>query len=556
MDNATQETNETIDMKDVADSAIEEIQAGVIIQGEIVTIDAGYAYVNVGAKTDGRIPIEEFDQKPEIGQIVHVMLHTGRMIDGMYQFSKNSAEAELRWKDFIRRYHEGGDKIQGKIARSINKGKLIDCGGISAFLPFSLTADLKNIKESPDEYQFKIKSVDQKKRSIVVSRKDYLDEEIEARWDNFTAKYKTGDVVRGEGVKYVEFGIFVRVEGLDALLHRNDMSWKKVFKQRKILKLGKEHDFKILDINRKERRISLGLKQLTEDPWLKIHDTYKVGDTIAGRVVTRTKHGTFVEFDEGLEGFIHNSELSWSKSGTGANDILAKGETYEFMILDINQEEKKLSLGYKQLRPNPWETIDERFPVGSILRKKIKKIVSFGMFVEIEECIDGLVHISDISWEDVPRNLSEMYKVGDEVEFTILEINKSEMKIACGIKQLVRSPWEKIKEKYPPRTRVTGVVSGITPFGLFVKLAGDVEGLAHISEVSRKRIEKLEDYYHIGEEVTAVVLDVDVEKKRVSLSIKAYEMVAEKEELENIMKGSKPSKVVLGDIVNFNLENK
>jgi small subunit ribosomal protein S1 len=556
MDNATQETNETIDMKDVADSAIEEIQAGVIIQGEIVTIDAGYAYVNVGAKTDGRIPIEEFDQKPEIGQIVHVMLHTGRMIDGMYQFSKNSAEAELRWKDFIRHYHEGGDKIQWKIARSINKGKLIDCGGISAFLPFSLTADLKNIKESPDEYQFKIKSVDQKKRSIVVSRKDYLDEEIEARWDNFTAKYKTGDVVRGEGVKYVEFGIFVRVEGLDALLHRNDMSWKKVFKQRKILKLGKEHDFKILDINRKERRISLGLKQLTEDPWLKIHDTYKVGDTIAGRVVTRTKHGTFVEFDEGLEGFIHNSELSWSKSGTGANDILAKGETYEFMILDINQEEKKLSLGYKQLRPNPWETIDERFPVGSILRKKIKKIVSFGMFVEIEECIDGLVHISDISWEDVPRNLSEMYKVGDEVEFTILEINKSEMKIACGIKQLVRSPWEKIKEKYPPRTRVTGVVSGITPFGLFVKLAGDVEGLAHISEVSRKRIEKLEDYYHIGEEVTAVVLDVDVEKKRVSLSIKAYEMVAEKEELENIMKGSKPSKVVLGDIVNFNLENK
>ncbi len=556
MDNATQETNETIDMKDVADSAIEEIQAGVIIQGEIVTIDAGYAYVNVGAKTDGRIPIEEFDQKPEIGLIVHVMLHTGRMIDGMYQFSKNSAEAELRWKDFIRRYREGGDKIQGKIARSINKGKLIDCGGISAFLPFSLTADLKNIKESPDEYQFKIKSVDQKKRSIVVSRKDYLDEEIEARWDNFTAKYKTGDVVRGEGVKYVEFGIFVRVEGLDALLHRNDMSWKKVFKQRKILKLGKEHDFKILDINRKERRISLGLKQLTEDPWLKIHDTYKVGDTIAGRVVTRTKHGTFVEFDEGLEGFIHNSELSWSKSGTGVNDVLAKGETYEFMILDINQEEKKLSLGYKQLRPNPWETIDERFPVGSILRKKIKKIVSFGMFVEIEECIDGLVHISDVSWEDVPRNLSEMYKVGDEVEFTILEINKSEMKIACGIKQLVRSPWEKIKEKYPPRTRVTGVVSGITPFGLFVKLAEDVEGLAHISEVSRKRIEKLEDYYHIGEEVTAVVLDVDVEKKRVSLSIKAYEMVAEKEELENIMKGSKPSKVVLGDIVNFNLENK
>jgi small subunit ribosomal protein S1 len=556
MDNATPETNDTINMKDVADSAIEEIQAGVVMQGEIVTIDAGYAYVNVGAKTDGRIPIEEFGQKPEIGQVVHVMLHTGRMVDGMYQFSKNSAEAELRWQDFIRRYHERGDTIQGRIIRSINKGKLIDCGGISAFLPFSLTADLKNMKESSEEYQFKIKSVDQKKRSIVVSRKDYIDEELEAKWDDFTAKYKVGDVVRGVGNKYVEFGIFVRVEGLDALLHRNDMSWKKVFKQRKILKLGKEHDFKILDINRKERKISLGLKQMTEDPWLKIHDTHKVGDTIAGRVVTRTKHGTFVEFGDGLEGFIHNSELSWSKSGAVADDILAKGETYEFMILDINQEEKKLSLGYKQLRPNPWETVDERFPVGSVLRKKIKKIVSFGMFVEIEECIDGLIHISDVSWEEVPRNLSEMYKVGDEAEFMILEINKGEMKIACGIKQLVRSPWEKIKEKYPPRTRVGGVVSGITPFGLFVKLAEDVEGLVHISEVSRKRIEKLDDYYHIGDEVTAVVLDVDVEKKRVSLSIKAYEMVAEKEELENIMRGTKPSKVMLGDIVNINLENK
>ena len=224
--------------------------------------------------------------------------------------------------------------------------------------------------------------------------------------------------------------------------------------------------------------------------------------------------------------------------------------------MDIKQEERKLSLGYKQLKPNPWDTVEERFPVGSVLRKRIKKIVNFGMFVELEEDIDGLVHISDIAWEDTSRKIFELYHVGDEVEFKILEIHKSEMKIACGVKQLIKSPWEKTKEKYPSRTRVDGVVSGITPFGLFVKLADNVEGLVHISEVSRKRIEKLEDYYRIGDAVGAMVLDVDVDKKRLSLSIKAYEMATEKEELDNIMKGTKPSRVTLGEIATINLENK
>ncbi|OHD69890.1 MAG: hypothetical protein A2W19_09200 [Spirochaetes bacterium RBG_16_49_21] len=557
MDNATPEINENIDMEHVADSAIEEIQTGVIVQGEIVTVDAEYAYVSVGTKTDGRIPIGEFDETPRIGQIVPVMLQNKRMIDGMYQFSKNSAEVQVRWEQFIGHYNAGSRAITGRIKSSIiNKGKLIDCGGITAFLPFSLTGDLKNIKESPEEYAFKIKSIDQKKRSIVVSRRDYLDEELEAKWDNFTAQYKIGDIVKGEGIKYVEFGIFVRVEGIDALLHRNDMSWKKVFKQRKILKLGRQHDFVILDINRKERKISLGLKQLTEDPWLAIHNTYRAGDTITGRVATLTNHGAFVEIDEGVEGFVHNSELSWSKSGIKTKDALTRGEAYEFQILDIKQEERKLSLGYKQLKPNPWDTVEERFPVGSVLRKRIKKIVNFGMFVELDEDIDGLVHISDIAWEDTSRKIFELYHVGDEVEFKILEIHKSEMKIACGVKQLIKSPWEKTKEKYPSRTRVDGVVSGITPFGLFVKLADNVEGLVHISEVSRKRIEKLEDYYRIGDAVGAMVLDVDVDKKRLSLSIKAYEMATEKEELDNIMKGTKPSRVTLGEIATINLENK
>ncbi|MBN1497179.1 MAG: S1 RNA-binding domain-containing protein [Spirochaetes bacterium] len=556
MENFTPETNENIDMEHVADQTAEEVLPGMIMQGEIVTIDNDYAYVNVGSKTDGRIPLLEFDEKPEIGDIIPVMMQNRRMVDGMFQFSKNSASAELGWKKFTEWCDQGNTTINGKIKSSINKGKLIDCDGITAFLPFSLTADLKNKNESDEEYTFKIKSVDKKKKSIVVSRKDYLDEELEARWESFTAKYKPGDIVKGEGLKYVEFGIFVRVEGLDALLHRNDMSWKKVFKQRKVLKLGKEQDFVILDINRADRRISLGLKQLTNDPWISIHETYKPGDTVSGKVVTITGHGAFIEINDGVEGFVGNADLSWSKSGVNAADILKKGETADFMVLDINQEDRKLSLGYKQLSPNPWEGVHERFPVGSVQRKKIKKIVKFGMFVELEEGIDGLVHLSDISWEGNVRSVPDQYAAGDEVEIKILDINREQMKIACGIKQLTRSPWELIKQKYPPRTRVEGVISGITAFGLFVKIESDVEGLVHISEISRRRIENLEDEFKIGDPVSAVVLDVDVDKKRLSLSIKSFESAAEKEELEKIMKGTRPSTVTLGDFVNINLENK
>jgi small subunit ribosomal protein S1 len=556
MENLTHDINENIDMEHVADSTMDDIHPGVIVQGEIVTMDSDYAYVNVGAKTDGRIPITEFDVLPSIGDVVPVMLQNKRMMDGMFQFSTKSASLEMRWKKFMEEHDGGSTAIKGRIKSAINKGKLVDCDGITAFLPFSLTADLKNKNESEEEYVFKIKSIDKKKKSIVLSRKDYLDEEIEARWEKFTAAYKPGDIVRGEGVKYVEFGIFVRVEGLDALLHRNDMSWKKVFKQRKILKLGKEQEFVILDINRADRRISLGLKQMAHDPWLTINEKYHIGDRVPGRVVTLTGHGAFVEIDDGVEGFVGNTELSWNKTGVNVKEILSKGEQYDFLVLGINQEDRKLSLGYRQLMPNPWDTIREQFPAGSVHRRKIKKIVKFGMFVELADGIDGLVHISDISWDENIRSVPGTYRAGDEVEVKILEINRDEMKISCGIKQLTASPWEAIRKKYPPRTRVEGVVSGITQFGLFVRLGDEVEGLVHISEVSRRRVESLDEHFKVGDQVGAVVLDVDVDKKRLSLSIKSYDAATEKEELDRIMKGTRPSTATLGDYININLENK
>lgn len=556
MDTISQDANEQIDMMHVVDSAIDEVHKGTILYGELVTADSQYAYVNVGMKSDGRIPIEEFDEPPVIGRTIPVMLKNKKTIDGMFQFSTRDAVAELQWRQFIERYESGDRTIRGTIASATNKGKIVNCGGVTAFLPFSLAADLKGKNHTDEENDFIIKSVDRKKRSVLVSRKDYLDEEMDAQWKAFTERYKVGDVVRGTATKYVEFGVFVRVEGLTALLHRNDISWRKVFKQRRIVKIGEEREFVILSINDAERKISLGLKQLTEDPWIKAPERFHPGDRVNGRVVTLTHRGAFVEIEEGIDGFVHSSDLSWSKSVVNPRDILKKGSVYDFQVLEVIPSERTILLGYKQLLPNPWETVAERFPVGSVHTKTVKSIAKFGVFVELEEGIDGLVHLSDISWDEGLSSVPDTFRPGDSVEIKILEVNPKERRISCGIKQLTKSPWEIIKEKYPPRSIVEGVVSGIMPFGIFVKIEDNCEGLVHISEVSRRRVENLEEYFKVGDRVSAMVLGVDVARKRLSLSIKSYDAATEKEALDNVMKNTKPSKVTLGDIVHINLENK
>jgi len=462
---------------------------------------------------------------------------------------------EKGWKDFIQLYNDGKREIKGRVVSVSPKGKIVNCSGVNTFLPYSLTADLKGISESAEEYTFIIKTVDFVKKSIIISRKDYLDELHKKSWADFIQKHKAGDIVQGEVLKFVEFGAFVRVEGLDALLHRNDMSWKKVFKQRKLLRQGEVRDFVILTINKEDNKVSLGLKQLKNDPWLDIAQKYSIGDNIKGKVITITPVGAFIQLDEDVEGFLSNSELSWIKSNANVKDYFEKGIEAEFRILDINNEDKKINLGYKQLTPNPWDTIDTRFPVGTVCKKKIKKIVKFGLFVELEDGIDGLVHISDVSWDDI-KDLTRLFKNGQEVEIKILDINKREMKISCGMKQLIKSPWESVKEKYPPRTKVHGTISGITAFGVFVKLEDDVEGLVHISEVSRNRIEKLDEYFKAGDPVEAVVLDVDIEKKRLSLSIKHYEIMSEKEEVTKILRQTSPNRVTLGDMINIDLGDK
>ena len=548
----TDDNLEAIDMESVADSALDDLEAGMIVKGVVVTADSAFVYVNVGAKSDGRVPIEEFEKIPQSGDVFNIKLMNKKLVDGVYHFSRKAADVEMGWKNFLGHYNEGKREISGRVVSSSPKGKIVNCSGVNVFLPYSLTADLKTINSSDDEYSFLIKTVDFSKKSVIVSRKDYLDEKNKKNYMDFIQKYKEGDIVQGEVLKFVEFGVFVLVEGIEALLHRNDMSWKKVFKQRKILKQGEVRDFVIININKDEHKISLGLKQLKNDPWVEIAQKYKVGDTIKGKVVTITTVGAFVQIDEDIEGFLSNFELSWVKNNANVKDYFERGAEADFKILEINTDDKKINLGYKQLQPNPWDTIDERFGVGSVHTKRIKKIVKFGMFVELESGIDGLVHISDISWDD-QKDISKTYKNGQEVEFKILEINKQDMKISCGMKQLIKSPWEIVKERYSPKTIVKGTISGITSFGIFVKLDDDVEGLVHISEASRSRVENLDERFKIGDQVEAIVLDVDIAKKRLSLSIKHYEIMSEKEEVTKILRQTSPNKVTLGDMINIDL---
>lgn len=551
MINHAERFEEQINMEHVANTAPEDIRPNMILKGEVVTVDGEFAYVNVGAKSEGRVPLAEFETPPGVGDEIHVMLVDRRMLDGMYVFSVKAAVRKLKWSGFMEYYRAGNNTITGTIKEVGKNGLYVNCMGLQAFVPFSQAGDIK-IKKASDgtvEYKFKIKKIDEKRQSVLLSRKEYLDEETERVWNEFTSRHAVGDRVKGRVLRFVESGAIIEVEGVEAFLAKENMSWKKIFKRRKVLKQGSEREFAVIALDPEKRKVELGLKQLEEDPWSSAESRYPVGSVVTGKVVTVTGFGVFIELDDGIEGLVGVNDLSWTKKAVNPRDLFKAGQKVEAQVLGIDKESRKMSLGIKQLQPNPWDSLEQRYPVGTVMKGKVKTIVPFGIFVEVEEGIDGLVHVSDISWEEDNKNTLENYKPGDEIEFKILGIDKEEMRISCGIKQLTKSPWEIISEKYPPRTRLTGVVTRITGFGLFVRLEDGIEGLVHVSEASRRKVEDLNELFKVGDTVNVVVLGVDVEKRRLSLSIKHYDMMTEKEELNRILQSSSPSKVTLGDIM-------
>ena len=551
----TEKHDDDINMEHVANSTLDAIKPHTVLHGEVVTVDSEFAYVNVGTKSEGRVSLGEFDTTPEVGTPVDVMLVNNRMIDGMFVFSKTLAEQKMRWSGFMEWYNAGNRHVSARITEIGKSGISVECLGLAAFVPFSHAGDIRYKKgqDSAVEYKFKIRRVDEKRNSLILSRKEYLDEEGERAWDAFVARYSPGDRVNGRTLRYAEEGAIVDVDGVEASLSRDNMSWKKVFKKRKALKQGEEREFVILSIDAEKKHAEVGLKQLMEDPWASAGEKYTVGSVVSGRVVTVTGFGVFIEMEDGVEGLINSGDVSWTKKIINPRDQFKPGQKIEAQVLSLDQETRKMSLGVKQMLPNPWDGVRERFPVGTVMKGRIKKIMNFGIFVEIDSEIDGLVHLSDITWEENKKDVLEPYKVGNIVEFKIIDMNRDEMKISCGIKQLSKSPWEVIGEKYPPRSRLSGVITKITNFGLFVKLEDGIEGLVHISEVSRKKLENLNEHFKPGEKVNVVVLGVDVDKKRLSLSIKHFDMITEKEELKKILSANSPGKVTLGDILKHKL---
>lgn len=556
MENVDDIFEDNVSMDELMGESVDP-SSGEVINGEVVSADNDFVYVNVGGKTEGRVPASEFDSPPNPGDMVNVFVKNKRSTEGMYQLSHRLAETIVRWNDFSNWYTEEHTVVKGKVTAIKQNGAIVDFKVYKGFVPKNLAADIrfKDALASGDEYDFRIVKVDQKKKSVILSRRDFLDEQKKKAFAEIIEKYNEGDTINGTVTRLVEFGAFIDLGGFEALLHKNDISWRKVYTRKDYIKKGDTRDFKILAINKEEEKISLGLKQMTQDPWLSVADKYSIGSVYEGVVSGASNFGVFVELEEGVEGLVSADETIWAKKSPNPKSLFKKGDAVKVKVLSMNPEEKTLALSIKQTMPNPWNTLRDRFPAGSVASGAIKNIVEYGMFVALEYDVDAFIHISDITWDDSVKKPLEKFKEGEVVEFKILSINVEEMKVSASIKALSRSPWEELRERYPARTRIKGEVTSIKNFGLFVKIEENVEGLVHISEVSRKKVENLEELFKVGDVIECVVLDVDAKKKKISLSIKSLEVQAEKDEVSKILGAQSSSTASIGDMIKLKGDN-
>ncbi len=555
MTEANKRFDDSMTMEELLNST-PSIEQGKIVQGEVVSVDSKFAYLNIGGKVEGKVFLNEFDKTPEQGEKHDVLIKSSRLNEGMYQLSKRAVVQIEKWKNFETWASAGNERVNGKLIKKLPNGAVVEFDGVTGFLPIKEAGDIR-IKDDDSfsrSYEFKVIQIDLKKKNVILSRKMVVDEIKEKAWAEISSKYKEGDVVSGTVVSFADFGTFVSINGYEALLHNNDLSWSKGVKRKNILKIGDKGEFKILSMDLENRKIALGIKQMTADPWETIDKKYRTGDKVKGTVTTVTSFGIFAEIENGIEGLVSSGEISWIKKIVNPKELYKKDDVVNAVITDINKAERRISLSIKQAEVNPFVDYLSKNRVGSVVDSKVARIAPFGLFVNLANDIDALVHVSDISWDDEKVDLSSSFKPGDSLKVKILSANSDEMKISCGIKQLTRSPWEDVKEKFPPRSKVSGTVSSITSFGVFVKLDDKVEGLVHLSELSRNKIEDVNSVFKIGDSVNAVVLDVDVDKKKISLSIKGFDIMSEKEELSKVMGGSTSNTASIADLLKNKME--
>lgn len=505
-------------------SSIENLNEGSIIKGTIIEIRPLEVVVDIGGKSEGIIPAHEFVDISElqVGSEVEVFLEKLEDREGNPVISYDKAEQKKNWEKIVENCEEGSI-IPGRV-RSKVKGGLIVSIGVDSFLPASQidVQPPRNLDQYVGQtYDFKVVKINLDRKNIVVSRRELIEEQRIEKRRALLEEVKPGDKRRGQVKNITDYGAFVDLDGLDGLLHITDMSWGRIQHPSEMLKQGEEIEVVVIEIDRDRERVSLGLKQLQDNPWERIEEKYPIGATVSGKVVNLVPYGAFIEIETGVEGLVHVTELSWTKRITKPGEVLRIGEEVQAVVLGIQKEEQKISLGTRQLDANPWDMARHNYPIGARIRGKVRNLTTYGAFVELEEGIDGMVHVSDMSWTRKINHPSEALKKGDEVDALVLDVDPDSQRISLGIKQTTTDPWEEIETHFKIGDMVDGTISKITSYGAFVELDNDIDGLVHISQISEERVEKIKDSLNEGDAVTARVIKIDKDERRIGLSIKA-----------------------------------
>ncbi|HVP80206.1 MAG TPA: 30S ribosomal protein S1 [Thermodesulfobacteriota bacterium] len=555
--------DEPEDFQTLYEESLKTLEEGQILRGTVIDITPDHVTVDVGYKSEGQIPMQEFlkrDKKLDvkIGDRIDVLLEKKESEEGLLTLSKEKADKIKVWRDISRSCREG-EVLDGEIVGKVKGGLSVDIGHILAFLPGS-QIDLKPIRNLDaligQRMKFKVIKFNRKRNNIVLSRRVLLDEERKQLREETLRNLKEGDIVEGTVKNLTEYGAFIDLGGMDGLLHITDISWGRIGHPSERLSVGDRIKVKVLHFDQEKEKVSLGLKQALPDPWESVPQRYRVGSRTKGKVVNVTDYGVFVELEQGVEGLVHISELTWSKKTKHPSKIVHIGDTIEVMVLDCDPAKRRISLGMKQVEPNPWAVIEEKYPVGTKVVGRVKTVTDFGIFIGFDEGVDGLVHVSEMSWTKKIKHPGELYKKGQEVEAVVLNIDRKNERFSLGVKQLTPDPWKDVARRYRKGEVVVGKVTNVTDFGAFVELEEGIEGLVHVSEISREKVEKPSDVLKVGDTLSAVVLHIDPHDRRIGLSIKLLKEKAEKAEIEKYISGQGPTSPSLGELIQEEMEKR
>ncbi len=536
-------------------------KVGDVIMGTIVGVVDDHVLVDIGDKAESYIPISEFraegeEEEIKVGDAFEVFVEK-RKEEGGLQLSREKAIGIKVWEEIAKIQADDGT-IDGKIENRVKGGMSVDIG-VPAFLPYS-QIDLRPVKDLDaligQTFPFKILKFNRKRNNVVISRRAILEKEREKLRVDMRSSLEEGMIVKGAVTNITDYGLFIDLGGMDGLCHITDLSWGRVSHPAKLYKVGDEIDVKILKYDQESDRVSLGIKQLRPDPWATVTERYPIGSKTVGKVVSITDYGVFIELEEGVEGLIHISEMTWSKKPRHPSKLVAVADDVEVMVLNIETETKRISLGMKQLHPNPWDLVSENYPVGSIIEGKIKNITDFGIFIGIEEGIDGLIHVSDLSWTERIKHPTEKYAKGDTIQAVVLKIDRENERFSLGIKQLEPDPWQAALNNYPSGAIVEGKITNVTDFGIFVQLEEGVEGLVHVSEISKEKITTPVGMYNVGDNLQVKVINVSSKDRKIGLSIKALDEDSSEGSLKDYKKKLAAGPATIGDLLKEEMESK